>query len=486
MYSEKSDDFLQKIIYANSPWIEDPQKTIKTEAYKREAFYRIKTELEATHGNAVLIKGPRRVGKTEIQRQLVADLIASGIPAEHILYLSFDDLQIISERPDDRAQLVQRILDTWTGMLGSKMFDRIDFPIYCFFDEVQEVKDWAHLVKNRIERNSRVKIVLSGSAAHSIFEKALKILLGRVIDIRLCPFSFREYLEMNGYVDTATLNRVRNVQSVIENRLEAKELYEGLQTATKNCKDIHMRIYVSDSLKKGGFPQLWKMDQYSELERAQFMDDNYVKKVTLEDLMLLQAIKKPELYERLLRHLFARPGQEYNQQKIASELGTTTVTLAEAMRLLEQTDLLIFVEKFSLKAEPLRRKNIKVYPVDLMLTTAMTRVIPTLETLTDKGMIAESLVAQTVSRLKNLSTLAFMQSSDIRFGGEIDFYLRADLHDCPIEVKYQNKITGSDIITLRRVIKERDLQGGILVTINQWQESQGVYSIPLWALMMIA
>lgn len=486
MFSEKSSDFLQKIIYANSPWIENPKNIIRPESYRREAFYRVKRELEAMHGNAVLIKGPRRVGKTETQRQLIADLIGSGVKPERVLYLSFDDLQIISERSDDRAQMVQSILNTWANLLGSKTFDSIPFPVYCFFDEVQEVKDWAHLVKNRIERNPKTRIVLSGSAAHSIFEKALKILLGRVIDIRLSTFSFREYLEMKTYVNEDVLTGVRNVQSDIENHLGAKKIYDGLRVATMDCNETRMRIYVSEFLNSGGFPQLWKMDQYTQLERAQFMDDNYVKKVTLEDLMLLQAIKKPELYERLLRHLFARPGQEYNQQKVASELGTTTVTLAEAMRLLEQTDLLIFVEKFSLKAEPLRRKNIKVYPIDLMLTTAMTRMVPNLEAVTDKGMIAESLVAQTVSRLKNLSTLAFMQSGDARFGGEIDFYLRADLHDCPIEVKYQNEIRGSDIITLRRVIQDRNLEGGVLVTIKQWQEAHEVYSIPLWALMMLA
>ena len=393
MFIEKTNDFLKRIIYSNSPWIEDSGKIIEPEQYKREVFYRAKTELQAVHGNAILLKGPRRVGKTETQRQLIADLVKSGISPKHILYLSFDDLQIISERPDDRAQMVQSILDAWANLLGVNTFDAIDFPVYCFFDEVQEVKDWAHLVKNRIERNTRAKIVLSGSAAHSIFDKALKILLGRVIDIRMCPFSFREFLEMNNYVDAHILEDVRKTQTLIENRLDAKQLYDGLKQATMSCDDTQMREYISEFIKKGGFPQLWKMNQYSELERAQFMDDNYVKKVTLEDLMLLQAIKKPELYERLLRHLFARPGQEYNQQKVASDLGTTSVTLADAMRLLEQTDLLIFVEKFSLKAEPLKRKNLKVYPVDLMLTTAMTRVIPSLEALTDKGMIAESLVA---------------------------------------------------------------------------------------------
>ncbi|MFA5945815.1 MAG: AAA family ATPase [Patescibacteria group bacterium] len=485
MVSDKSVEFYKKIIHANSPWIQDPSRLIEPEAYRREAFFQVKKELSAPHGNAVLIKGPRRVGKTETQRQLIQDLVQSGVSPKFILYLSFDDLQIISERPDDRARTVQHILDAWAEILGFDMYDEIAVPAYCFFDEVQEVKDWAHLVKNRIERNHHVRIVLSGSAAHSIFEKALKILLGRVIDVKLAPFSFREYLEMNKYISQETLAGVRQVQLDFERGLNPVNLYNDLKTATMSCDATKIRTYISEFLLKGGFPQLWKMDQYRQLETAQFMDDNYVKKVTLEDLMLLQSIKKPELYERLLRHLFARPGQEYSQQKVAVELGTTTVTLAEGMRLLEQTDLLIFVEKFSLRAEPLKRRNIKVYPVDLMLTTAMTKVIPQLETL-EKGMIAESLVAQTTHRLKNLSALAFMQSDDVRFAGEIDFYLRADMHDCPVEVKYQTDIRGQDIAALKRVVGERGLIGGILVTVDEWHVSQNIYSIPLWAFMLLA
>ena len=486
MVSDKSADFYNAIIYSNSPWIQDPTRIIEPETYRREAFFKVKKELSAAHGNAVLIKGPRRVGKTETQRQLIKDLIENeNVPPERILYLSFDDLQIISERPDDRAKIVQNILDAWATILGAETCDDITFPVYCFFDEVQEVKDWAHLVKNRIERNPNVRIVLSGSAAHSIFEKALKILLGRVIDVKLTSFSFREYLEKNGALGAGILEAVRQAQLAFERELNAEKLYTDLQAATKDCDGTEMRTHITDFLQKGGFPQLWKMDQYRPLEMAQFMDDNYVKKVTLEDLMLLQAIKKPELYERLLRHLFARPGREYSQQKVASQLGTTAITLAEGMRLLEQTDLLIFVEKFSLKAEPLKRRNIKVYPIDLMLTTAMTKVTPQLEAI-DKGMIAESLVAQTMNRLKTLSALAFMQSNDIRFAGEIDFYLRADLHDCPIEVKYQAEIRGHDIAPLKRVITERELRGGILVTINNWHASQNIYSIPLWAIMLLA
>ncbi len=230
---------------------------------------------------------------------------------------------------------------------------------------------------------------------------------------------------------------------------------------------------------------MWKINA-AGIERAQFIDENYVKKVTLEDLMLLQKIKKPELYQRLLRHLFARPGDEYAQNKIAMQLGTTNVTLAEAMRLLEQTDLLIFVEKFSQKAAPLKLRNVKIYPIDMMLSSSMTRIIPSLETPADKGAIAESLTAQVSSRLRGLSTIAFMQSENTKHPGEIDFYLRADLHDCPIEVKYQPQIRSEDVAMLRRVIGERNLPGGILVNVDGWDVSSAVYSIPLWAWMLLA
>jgi len=485
--SEFSQDFYNAIIESNSPWIIDAQRLPQAELYKREAYFRVEKQLHEKHGMAVLIKGPRRVGKTEIQKQLMLDLIVKKkTPSKRVLYLSFDDVQILAERPENHVKVVQGILDAWANMLGARTFDAIDSPAYCFFDEVQAVGDWAHLVKNRIERNTHVRIVLSGSAAHSIFDKALKILLGRVIDVRLTTFSFREYLEKDNQVPIEVIRGAREAQGLFEKGLDPATLQSYLKEVTKNCDGDDYRKYITHFLQAGGFPQLWKMTEASEVERAQFVDENYVRKVTLEDLMLLQKIKKPELYERLLRHLFARPGQEYNQNKIASTLGTTTVTLAEAMRLLEQTDLLVFVEKFSNKAAPLKLRNVKIYPIDMMLTYAMTKIVPTLEAETDKGAIAESLVAQVSSRLRGLSTTAFMQSSGVKGAGEIDFYLRADVYDCPIEVKYQPVIRAEDTAMLRRVITEKKLPGGVLINVDRWNASGGVYSIPLWAFMLLA
>lgn len=487
LVQQENDALYLTIIRSNSPWIKDPALLRPPEKFQREAFYRVRDQMYADHEMAVLIKGPRRVGKTEIQKQLIWDLIkGKHVRPNRVLYLTLDDLQIQSERPEERARMVHNILNAWAKILEKDTYDEIDAPAYCFLDEVQAVSNWAKLVKNRVERNPNVRIVLSGSAAHSIFEQSLKILLGRVISEQLTTFSFREFLHRRGILTPAQINEIQGVQREFERNLSPAKLATSLMGVIGKYNENQFRIYISEYLKDGGFPQLWKLVSENEIERAHIIDENYVKKVTLEDLMLLQQIKKPELYERLLRHLFASPSQEYSQNKTASALGTTAVTLAEGMKLLEQTDLLIFVEKFSHKAEPLKRKNIKIYPIDMMLTFAMTKILPSLQTETDKGCIAESLVAQTLARLRGINNLAYIRSSDLKHHGELDFFLRSDTHDCPIEVKYQNQIRGEDLRFLKGIIKDRELPGGLLINPDSWSTSEKVYGIPLWAFMLLA
>ncbi len=485
-YKEKDDELCTTIIHSNSPWIKNINLMKKPESFHREAFYRVRKQMYSEHEMAILIKGPRRVGTTEIQKQLIWELIhEKKTQPNRLLYLTLDDLQIQSERPENRIRMINDILNTWAQIIGKDTYDEIDTPAYCFLDEVQAVTDWAKLVKNRVERNSNVRIILSGSAAHSIFDQSLKVLLGRIISEKLTTFSFREFLHMRKILSQKEIEKLQKIQNEFELNLSPSILSESLKNITNKYDHTEFQIHIDEYLKSGGFPQLWKLSTDNSIELAHMIDDNYVKKVTLEDLMLLQQIKKPELYERLLRHLFARPGQEYNQNKMASELGTTAVTLAEGIRLLEQTDLLIFVEKFSKKAEPLRRKSLKIYPIDMMLTFAMTKVIPSLETDIVKGQIAESLVAQTLARLRGISNIAYIRSDAFNNSGELDFFVRSDTHDCPIEVKYQNQIRGEDMLFLRNTVLEHSIDGGIVITPDSWESSGNIKNIPLWAFMMM-
>ena len=482
---------LEGIIFSNSPWIQDVSELKEPEKFRRECFFEVEKEMEASHDMAVLIKGPRRVGKTEIQKQLIWKLAKEkNLSSKNILYLSFGDVQIQSESPEKRVKMVQEILDLWANLLGYDTYDKIREEAYCFFDEVQSVNDWDFLVKNRIERNSKVKIVLSGSAAHTIFQKSLKTLMGRVIPVEITTFSFREYLAKRGVLNFSVVKELQSIQKNFESSLSPLSLYNELSSLLNNsCFDItKSRRYITQFLEEGGFPQVWKINssQKSIIEQAHFIDENYVKKVTLEDLMLLQQIKKPEIYERLLRHLFANPAQEYNQLGVSNKLGISAITLGEAIKLLQQTDLLIFLEKFSGKAAPLQRKNLKIYPIDYGLTFAMTKIFPDIEVDTQKGTIAECLVAQTLNRLKGVDRMAYLQKHVGGVRKEIDFYLCSNLKSCPIEVKYRNNIDVRSFDLMQQIVKEKNLEGGIVVSIDCWDTQEDLFYIPLWAFMLLS
>jgi len=484
-------EVLQNIIFSNSPWIENINELKEPEKFRRECFFEVKKEMLVNHNMAVLIKGPRRVGKTEIQKQLIWELIKKEkVNPKKILYLSFDDVQIQSEVPEKQVKIAQDILNAWAKMLGFDTYDKISSEAYCFFDEVQSVKDWDFLIKNRIERNPNVRIILSGSAAHTIFQKSLKTLMGRMISIEISTFSFREFLAKNGLINNALVSKLQIIQKDFESTLSASGLFDALKNLLDQSQydQAQFRTYISQFLIESGFPQIWKIGRGREsaLEQAYFIDENYVKKVTLEDLMLLQQIKKPELYERLLRHLFAYPAQEYNQNGVSKKIGIPEVTLGEAIKLLRQTDLLIFVERFSNKAEPLLRQNFKIYPIDFGLTFAMTKILPNIEADTQKGIITESLVAQTLNRLSGINCMAYLQKQVGGIRKEVDFYLRSDLRDCPIEVKYRNQIDLRDLDFIQDLVNEKNLSGGIVVNIDTWSATEGLFFIPLWAFMLLA
>src|SRR3989338_6643802 len=112
-------------------------------------------------------------------------------------------------------------------------------------------------------------------------------------------------------------------------------------------------LYAEEYATAGGFPQLWGMR--GAAERASFVDHQFVERVTLEDLRLVKEIRRPEIFHQFLRYAFARTGQEYNLEELASLIHTTRVTLTEALPLLLQTELIRKVERFTCKpgASPL-------------------------------------------------------------------------------------------------------------------------------------
>ncbi len=99
-------------------------------------------------------------------------------------------------------------------------------------------------------------MALSGSAAHAIFQKSLEILMGRVAPVEITTFSFREFLAKNNITDSSLHASLLGIQKDFENSLSPSLLHSRLKSDLGSLNPKAFRIYITDFLQAGGFPQI--------------------------------------------------------------------------------------------------------------------------------------------------------------------------------------------------------------------------------------
>src|SRR3989339_862315 len=79
---------LKDTLTTYNPWWKTKTFPLATPEFKRDAFDRALRYTEANHGLALLINGPRRVGKTTMINQIIKHLIEEKkVRVNHILFL---------------------------------------------------------------------------------------------------------------------------------------------------------------------------------------------------------------------------------------------------------------------------------------------------------------------------------------------------------------------------------------------------------------
>ena len=104
---------------------------------------------------ALILMGPRRVGKTVMLYHSIQQLIDDGVSPQNIIYVSV-------ETPIYNNILLEQLFSLAKQIL-SKEDSQEEF--YVFFDEIQYLKDWEINLKSLVDTYHNVKFVVSGSAA---------------------------------------------------------------------------------------------------------------------------------------------------------------------------------------------------------------------------------------------------------------------------------------------------------------------------------
>ena len=135
-----------------------------------------------------VLTGVRRCGKSVLLTQIRDELIAGGADTNHIIEINFEDIEFEKIRTVDKLNtyLKRRIVD--------------EGKYYIFLDEIQHVRSFEKILTS-LRATQNCSLFVTGSNSKLLSGRLASLLVGRCIEFRIMPFSFKEaydFLQLDG------------------------------------------------------------------------------------------------------------------------------------------------------------------------------------------------------------------------------------------------------------------------------------------------
>lgn len=265
---------------------------------------------------AQVVIGVRRSGKSTLCHMA---LLKSGITYG---YVNFDDDRLANLTVEDLNSVLEGIYRVYGNDVT-----------HIFFDEIQNVEGW-HLFVNRLLRQG-LRIIITGSNAKLLSSELATHLTGRYNEIRLYPFSFRDFCA-----------------------------YKNVETEIPTTKNIAtLKNTLDEYLMEGGFPELGSItDKHGYV-------GSLIDAIITKDIMKRFRIKNGSGLKTLANHLINNAGQIVNLTELVEtfKIGTDK-TVRNYLDYLTQAFLMVPITKFSFKSSE-RLRNSKAYVIDTGMLT---------------------------------------------------------------------------------------------------------------------
>lgn len=317
-------------------WKEDPKRVYFT------PFFELVTEKKINR--AVVLMGPRRVGKTVMVHQVIAELIRKRVKPKRILYVPLDN-PLYSGLP------LEKILLMFTSLNSIAQ----DEPSYLFFDEIQYLSNWERHLKSLVDSYPQHRFIATGSAAAALRLKSNESGAGRFTDFILPPLTFYEYFKFSG----------------------AGKRFSGQEKASFS----YMRFLLEkieefneefvNYINFGGYPEAVFSEEI-RTNPGRFIRSDVIEKVLLRDLPSLYGIRDiPEL-NRLFTMLAHNTGREVDLQGISKDSNVAKGTISRYLEYLEAAFLIKRVSRIDRNARKFKREHkFKVYLTNASIYPAL-------------------------------------------------------------------------------------------------------------------
>lgn len=266
-----------------------------------------------------VITGIRRCGKSTLFDIYIDYLLKNGITQDQIIRLNLEDP--IYHELDTYLKLYNYIKDKTNP----------DKTNYVFIDEVQNIQQFQKAVDGLyIQKN--IDIYITGSNAYLLSSELTTLLAGRVLTIKIYPFSFNEFLSEYPFKDN-------------EDKYEKFDKY----------------------LKFGGMPMLVNMNNNEEL-MTNYLND--IKEVVLKkDVINRNNIKDVIFLDNLIKYMSTCIGNLTTPNSISDFMkkngsNITNETVDSYLKMIENAYFIYRVPRYELKGKQLLKTQGKYYFVD--------------------------------------------------------------------------------------------------------------------------
>ena len=335
-----------------------------------------------------VVSGVRRCGKSTLFELFKQELLASGVKANQIISINFEDLEYepLQEYHVLHEYIVERLIP--------------DIPMYVFLDEVQHVVQFEKVVGSLFIKPN-VDIYITGSNAYFMSSDIATLLTGRYVQVEMLPLSFKEF-------------------------------HSAYSQQNLSDMDIY-NLYIEHS----SFPRLVHVEDDESIDEYL---ESILNTVILKDIVTRLKITDVPLLLDIIKYLLANIGSLINPTKIANTLTsygrkTDNKTVEKYLQGLKDGLLIYEVDRFDVKGKALLQRNAKYYVVD----SAFRKFLLS-RTDSDRGHILENIVYLELIRRGYRVYVGHLQN------GEIDFVAKK-----PHRLEYyQVSYTVMEDTTLRR------------------------------------
>jgi len=433
---------LDRIRFDNSWWVNGEMDEGYNSMQRRLYFEVFKPMiLEGSIRRAVVLMGPRRVGKTVMLHHSIQELIESGVPKNKLIFITVENpiyTNIGLEELFKMSLEAQAATDS--------------HGYYVFFDEIQYLKDWEVHLKTLVDSYRTCKFIVSGSAAAALKFKSNESGAGRFTDFLLPPLTFYEYIhikELESIMTSGTL------------KWKDREI-PFLDTTQPDVLNEHFVNYINF----GGYPEII-FSPLMQRNPGRYIKQDIVDKVLLRDLPSLYGIKDVQELNRLFTTICFNTAHEFDYEDLSRKSGVAKHLIKKYIDYLASAFLIKKVSRVDQSGKQFKREvKFKMYLSNPSLYAALFAPIKITDENRMGDMIETAIYAQWMHRDWFEPYYARWQKGEVDMVGIDETSLKPNW---ALEIKWSDRYfeAAKQLKSLIKFCKSNQLRSAVVTTIGK-------------------